>query len=218
MSYKAIIIGASGLIGSELLKLMTEDDNFNEVVLITRRPLSTSHRKVRQIIISFDQLNEISTEISGDGIFSCLGSTKAKTPDAAEYRKIEYDYTLTIARLGLNNGVQQFHYVSSLGADSASSNSYLKLKGEVESALKTLSFNSLHIYRPSYLTGHRVEKRLDDKLMAPLMTVLNNFMIGSLSKYRSIPAAVVARAMVNQFIKNKKGVFTYPSNIIKQLA
>jgi uncharacterized protein YbjT (DUF2867 family) len=218
MSYKAIIIGASGLIGSELVKLVTAGNNFNEVVLITRRPLSYNHKKIRQVVIDFDKLNEIAQEISGDVIFSCLGSTKGKTPDSVEYRKIEYDYTLNIARMGLNNHVQQFHFVSSLGADATSSNSYLKLKGEVEHGLKALTIKSLNIYQPSYLTGARTEQRLDDKLMRPLMSVLDHLLIGGLKKYRSIPAEVVAKAMVNQCLKNKKGVFTYPSNIIKQLA
>ena len=218
MSYKAIIIGASGLIGSELVKLVTENDNFSEVVLISRRALGNYNKKVRQVVIDFDKQSEISNEISGDDIFSCLGSTKGKTPNALDYRKIEYDYTLNIARIGLKNHVPQFHFVSSLGADPTSSNSYLKLKGEVEIALKQLTFSSLYLYQPSYLTGQRTEKRFDDKIMKPLMSVLDRFLIAGLNKYRSIPAEVVAAAMVNQSLKNQKGVFTYPSNIIKQLA
>jgi uncharacterized protein YbjT (DUF2867 family) len=218
MSYKAIIIGASGLIGSELVKLVTKNDHFSELVLISRRPLVNSNNKVRQLVIHFDQLRDISSEISGEVIFSCLGTNKGKTPDSADYRKIEHDYTLNIANIGLSNNVRQYHFVSSLGADPTSSSSYLKLKGEVEDDLKKLTFNSLHLYQPSYLTGDRVEKRLDDKLMRPLMSVLDKFLIGSLGKYKSISAEVVARAMVHQCLENKKGVFTYPSNIIKQLA
>ena len=218
MSYKAIIIGASGLIGSELIKQVISCEEFREIVLITRRPLNLYNKKIRQIVIDFDHISDISDEISGDIIFSCLGSTRSKTPDLAEYRKIEFDYTLNIARIGLSNHVKQFHYVSSLGANSSSSNSYLKLKGEVENALKTLPYYGLHIYQPSYLTGKRDENRLADRLMHPFMGLIDKLLVGKLNKYKSIRAETVAAAMCKQALTNNKGTFTYPSNTIKQLA
>lgn len=218
MSYKAIIIGASGLIGSELVKQVSTSDEFNEIVLLTRRQLNIYNNKTRQIVVNFDHLADIEKEISGDVIFCCLGSTRSKTPDQKEYRKIEYDYTVHIAEIGLKNQVRQFHYISSLGADPSSSNSYLKLKGEVEERLKQLPFESLHIYQPSYLTGDREEKRMDDKIMQPLMQIIDPLLFGNLRKFRSIPAETVAKAMLNQSLKNQKGTFIYPSNIIKQLA
>ena len=218
MSYKAIIVGASGLIGSELLKQLTEYREFDEIVLIIRRPLTVSNSRVREIVVDFDHLKDISKEISGDVIYSCLGSTRKKTPVASEYRKIEYDYTLNIARMGLNNGVKQFHYISSLGADVSSSTSYLRLKGEVEKALIALPYPALHIYQPSYLKGNRAEKRLDNKLMRPLMSVLDPLLVGKLSKYKSITSESVAKAMIKQTLANNKGVFIHPSNIIKELA
>lgn len=218
MSYKAIIIGASGLIGGELLKHISISDAFHEILLINRRPLNISSNKIRQIVIDFDQLADISKEIAGDVIFSCLGSTRKKTPDPIQYRKIEFDYTVNIAQYGLSNHVKQFHYVSSLGADSSSSSSYLKLKGEVENRLKELAINSLHIYQPSFLTGKRQENRTVEKLMLPLTRLINPLLVGKLSKYQSIPAETVAKAMLNQSLKSSEGVFTYPSDIIKQLA
>ena len=218
MSFKAIIVGASGLIGSELLKCVSASDTFSEVLLINRRPLSINSSKIREVVINFDKLADIAGEISGDVIFSCLGTTRGKTPDAARYRKIELDYTLSIARYGLKNGAEQFHYVSSLGADPSSSSSYLKLKGEVENKLKELSFRILHIYQPSFLTGERRENRIAEKLMAPVMSLINPLLTGKLRKFQSISAEAVAKAMLNQSLENKEGVFTYPSDIIKQLA
>lgn len=218
MSYKAIIIGASGLIGSEVLRQVCNSEQFNEVVVITRRSLNVYDKKIREIVVNFDAVDSIAREITGDIIFSCLGTTRSKTPNTNEYRKIEYDYTLNIAKIALENQVKQFHYVSSLGANKSSGSSYLKLKGEVEEKLRELPFRAMHIYQPSYLTGHRAEQRLDDKFMVPLMRLLNPLLLGSLGKYKSIPAETVARAMINQSLKNQKGTFTYPSNIIKQLA
>jgi uncharacterized protein YbjT (DUF2867 family) len=218
MSYKAIIIGASGLIGSELLKQVSANEAFSEILVISRRPTGTFNQKVREIVVDFDRLPDIANEIRGDVIFSCLGTTRSKTPDPDQYRKIEWDYTLTIARIGLANQCKQFHYVSSLGADLNSSSSYLKLKGEVESALKALSYPGMHIYQPSFLTGKRKENRLAEKIMLPVMRILDNLLIGSLKKYQSVSAETVAKAMLNQSLSNKPGVFTYPSDIIKQLA
>ena len=218
MSHKAIIVGASGLIGSELLKLVSANDAYNDILLINRRSLKTSGSKIREIVIDFDKLADISDRISGDVIFSCLGTTRGKTPHAAQYRKIELDYTLNIAKHGLKNGVEQFHYVSSLGADISSSSSYLKLKGEVEDLLKSLQFNSLHIYQPSFLTGERTETRITEKLMSPLMSLINPLLVGKLRKFQSISAEAVAKAMLNQSLKSMEGIYTYPSDIIKQLA
>lgn len=218
MSNKAIIIGASGLIGNAVLRQLCDNEQFTEIVVLTRRSLGTYEKKVREIVIDFDNLNSIAKEITGDSIFSCLGSTRSKTPDVNDYRKIEYDYTINIAKIALENKVAQFHYISSLGADSSSKSSYLKLKGEVEEKLRQLPFRSMHIYQPSYLTGNRIEKRLDDKIMKPLMRLVNPLLLGSLSRYKSIAASTVAGAMINESLKNQKGTFIYPSNIIKQLA
>jgi uncharacterized protein YbjT (DUF2867 family) len=218
MSYKAIIIGASGLIGSELLKRALISDDFHEILLINRRPLNITNNKIREIVIDFDKLADISDQISGDITFSCLGTTRGKTPDARQYRKIELDYTLSIANYGLTNGIKQFHYVSSLGADASSSSFYLKLKGEVENQLKVLPIRSLHIYQPSFLTGERHENRLAENLMAPVMRLINPLLTGRLRKFQSISAKAVAEAMLKQSLKSKEGIFTYPSDIIKQLA
>ena len=147
-----------------------------------------------------------------------MGTTKSKTPDPLTYHKIEYDYTLSLAQIGLEQGVSQFHYVSSLGADSSSSNSYLRLKGEVEEALKNLPFKSVHIYQPSYITGERREKRWEDSLIKPVMRLLNPLLSGKLSKYKSITAESVVSTMLKQSLKNLEGTFTYPSNIIQQLS
>ena len=218
MSIKAVIAGASGLIGSTLVKQILTNAKFTEVVLLSRRLTGVYRDKVSEEIVDFDHLEKSASLISGDIIFSCLGTTKSKTPDPSTYHKIEYDYTLSLAQIGLEQGVSQFHYVSSLGADSSSSNSYLRLKGEVEEALKNLPFKSVHIYQPSYITGERREKRWEDSLIKPVMRLLNPLLSGKLSKYKSITAESVVSTMLKQSLKNLEGTFTYPSNIIQQLS
>lgn len=218
MSYKAILIGASGLIGSKLLEQLTQSDQISEVLVLVRKALDISHPKIRQILVNFDKLEIHSADIQADIIFSCLGTTRTKTPDPLLYRKVDMDYPLMIAEFGLKNGASQFHIVSSLGANTASSNSYLKLKGELENRLEKLNYPSLHIYQPSYLRGERKERRIADKIMMPLVRLIDPLLFGSLKKYRSIQAETVAKAMLNQSLKNLKGSFIYMSNQIQQIA
>jgi uncharacterized protein YbjT (DUF2867 family) len=218
MSNKAIIAGASGLIGSKLLYLLLDEPGYDEVLALVRTELPVKHKKLVQLIIDFDTLDEYSSSINDHAIFCCLGSTRKKTPDLAVYRKIDHDYPLKLAQLAKQNGVDQYHLVSALGDNSKSSNFYTKMKGETEEAIKHVGLKYLHIYEPSVLTGDRQEYRSGERFLISVMTLLNPLLIGGLKKYRSIPAETVAKAMYNQSLKKDEGVFTYSSDKIKLLA
>ena len=218
MSNKAIIAGASGLIGSKLLNILLNEPAYNEVLILVRKVLPIEHQKLVQLIVDFDKLDEYAASINGHAIFCCLGSTRKKTPDLAVYRKIDHDYPVKLAQLGKQNGVEQYHLVSSLGANSKSSSFYLKIKGETEDDLQQVSLKCLHIYEPSFLTGDRAEYRPVERKTSVLMKLIDPLLIGGLKKYRSIPAQTVAQAMFNESIKNEEGVFIHPSDKIKLLA
>ena len=218
MPYKVILVGASGLIGSNLLSELIKSEAISEVLLLVRRSSGSSNFKVKELIVNFDEPNSYSADIQADIIYSCLGTTKSETPNSALYRQIDLGYPLNLAKLGQQNGVTQFHIISSLGADAESSNSYLKLKGELEQELKKLNIPSLHIYQPSFLIGERKKKRLADRIMEPIFNLIDPLLIGPLKKYRSIKAADVAKVMLNQSIQNLQGSFIYPSIQIQELA
>jgi uncharacterized protein YbjT (DUF2867 family) len=218
MPYQVILVGASGLIGSNLLSLLIESAEISRILLLVRKPLNINNPKVQELILNFDELEKISTEIKADIIYSCLGTTKSANPDKVQYRNIDLGYPLKLAEIGKRNGVLQFHLVSALGADSLASNSYLKLKGELEKKLKKLSIVSLHIYQPSLLTGNRRESRTIEKFAISVFKLINPLLIGPLKKYRSIKAETVAQAMLNQSLKKLTGTFTYPSIQIQELA
>jgi uncharacterized protein YbjT (DUF2867 family) len=218
MSYRVILVGASGLIGSNLLSELIQSEEISEILLPVRKSTDISNPKVKELILNFDELNTYSSHIQGDIIYSCLGTTKRETPDSKLYRKIDLEYPLNLAKLGVKNGVSQFHIISSFGADAESSNSYLKLKGELEQELKKLNIPSLHIYQPSFLIGNRKENRLADKIMKPIFKLIDPLLIGTLKKYRSIKAVNVAKVMLSQSIKDLKGTFIYPSIQIQELA
>jgi uncharacterized protein YbjT (DUF2867 family) len=218
MQYKAVIAGASGLIGNLLLEHLLNHPDFNEVLVLVRKKIDLQHTKLKQVIVDFDNLSNYESEITGHALFCCLGSTRKKTPDLKTYRKIDHDYTIQLAKIAAKNSMQQFHLVSALGANPRSSNFYTKLKGETEQDLKQVNMPAIYIYQPSLLTGNRKEKRFAERIFMKLAKWINPLLIGRLKKYRSIAADTVAQAMVKQALKNDSGIFTYPSDQIKKLA
>ena len=215
---RALIFGASGLIGSELLKLTLNDPYFSSVTVVVRKRLSLSNNKLTQIISTFEELEENQMSLQGDIVFSCLGTTKRKTPDPKEYYKIDHDYPILASKIALKNGAKYIHLVSSLGASNSSSSTYLKLKGELENAISKLTFEGIHFYRPSLIVGKRNEDRPLEDISTLIFKIINPLLLGSFRKYRSIAATDIARAMVSKAKQETKGVHIYQSNIIKELA
>src|SRR4051812_46904264 len=117
MGKKAIVTGATGLIGSQLVEILLAADTYDEVLILARRKLDVSHPKLTQLVIDFDHIESHSSSITGDAVFSCLGTTRNKTPDVSTYYKIDHDYPLRLAKMAKANGIKQFHLVSSIGAN-----------------------------------------------------------------------------------------------------
>ena len=217
MAYKAIIAGASGLIGSNLLNILLDQPQYNEVLIIVRKELPIQNEKLKQLIVDFDKLDNYADAITGHAIFSCLGTTNAQTPDKDQYKKIDHDYPLHLARLAKQNGVEQFHVVTAIGADKTSSTFYLKLKGELEEDLKQVGLPTLHIYQPSMLVGRTDGSRFGEKALVTLFKLINPLMVGGLKKYRSIEGHTVARAMFKKSLDAAPGTFTYTSDKIQSI-
>jgi uncharacterized protein YbjT (DUF2867 family) len=218
MANKAVIAGASGLIGGELLQIILQENYYEEVLILVRKEIPVQHKKLVQLIIDFDNLDQYQYSINGHALFCCLGSTKRKTPDLNIYRKIDHDYPVKLAQIIKQNNVPHFHLVSAIGADSSSSNFYTKMKGQTEEAIQAISIKSLHIYQPSLLTGKRNEKRLLETIATVMIKIIDPLLVGGLRKYRSISAKTVAQAMYKQSLNQDEGIFIHPSDHIKQLA
>jgi uncharacterized protein YbjT (DUF2867 family) len=218
MVNKAVIAGASGLVGRELLQILLQEDYYTEVLVIVRSVLPVQHKKLVQLVVDFDNLQQHEQAITGHAVFCCLGTTKSKTPNLTTYRKIDHDYPVILAQIAKRNGVSQYHLISAIGADINSKTFYTKLKGETERDIEAINLLTLHVYQPSLLTGNRGEKRMLEKLATVIMKGLNPLLTGSLKKYRSIPATTVALAMYKQSLNQETGVFVHPSDHIKQIA
>ena len=214
MAYKAIIAGASGLIGSNLLKILLDAAEYTEVLVLVRKELPLQHKKLVQLVINFDDLDKHAAAITGHAVFSCLGTTNAQTPDKQQYRKIDHDYPVQLAQLAKHNGVDQFHVVSAMGANANSNMFYVKLKGELEDDLKAIGLKKLYIYQPSMLIGDREKPRFAERLLFGLFKVIDPLLFGSLKKYRSVKSPTVANAMFKKSLEGATGTFTYTSDKI----
>lgn len=218
MAKTAIITGASGLIGSKLLTMLLHNKEYDKVVSLGRKKLKIKHAKLTQQVVDFEDPETYELYMQGDVFFCCLGTTQKQTPDKNSYYKIDHDFPVSLANSASKVGIQQFHFISAIGANRSSSNFYLKTKGETEDDLKKAGLACLIIYQPSLLTGRRKKQRFGERMAAIIMKVINPFLMGGLKKYRSIAAFTVAKAMLNQSLKEKKGVSVYTTNQIKQRA
>ena len=213
----ATLIGATGLIGGELLKLLLDDPYFENIRILVRRPFTMEHPKLQKKLVDFTDADSSLVALDGsDVVFVAVGTTQKKVKgDKGAYRKVDYDIPVNIARYCKIAGCKIFVLVSSIGANSKSNNFYLKLKGEVEDAIMKIQIETVHIMQPSMLLGKRSESRPLEKIGQPLMKVFS-FLIPS--KYKPITARDVAKAMVAVSKKNEEGFFVYGYGEIKKIS
>ncbi len=206
--HSAVIIGATGLIGSQLLHLLLEDNYFGHVKIIGRREVAVKHDKLSASVIDFADKEAYRNALSGsDIIFCAIGTTQQKVKgDQTAYRKIDFDIPVNAARLGARESVSQMLLVSSVGANRESKNFYLRLKGEVEESIIQSGPSSISIFRPSMLLGDRKEFRLAEKIVQPVMKTLS-FLIPA--KYKPIHAHDVAKSMIAASKRVAKGANIY---------
>jgi uncharacterized protein YbjT (DUF2867 family) len=203
---KAIVLGASGLIGNQLVSLLLNDHSFSQVTLFVRKELSFLDVKLKQITLDFTDLESYQSQFAGSVLFLCLGTTRKKTPNIEHYRAIDYGITLRAAKLAKSEDIEEVHLISSIGASSDSSIFYNKLKGQIEEDLIKIGFETTYIYQPSILIGTRNEFRRTELFFQKLMPLFDLFMIGKLKKYHSVSKEKLAQAILNHHLNAKKGV------------
>jgi len=204
---KAAVAGSTGFIGSILLNLLKDDQDFSEVQVLSRRALDLS-----------DKFNVLVGDISAqklanvDVAFCALGTTIATAGSKDAFYHVDHDMVIDFAKNAKEAGAKTFVLVSSVGANPNTSNFYLKVKGETEKDLEAIGFDSLIILRPSMLMGERKEFRLGELIGKGIMTLANPLMLGSLSKYKGIQGKTVANAMLKLGKENLKGIHVLEGN------
>ena len=192
----ALIFGSSGLVGKNLLNQVINNSNYSKIKIFVRSSPDISDQKIEIINTDFKDLEIIKNLITGDDCFFCIGTTKKKSPDKKEYRRIELDLPKQIAQISKSNNVKSFIFVSSGFADPKNSGDYLKFKGLVEEEIKSLNFEKIGILRPSFLLGKRKEKRLGEKIGISIFKFLSPLFVGPIKKMKPIHSEKVAKAMI----------------------
>jgi uncharacterized protein YbjT (DUF2867 family) len=200
MSRIALILGATGLVGRECVHQFAESPEFSRVVTLTRRPLRDAHHaKIERHVVDFERLDDAKERFRVSHIVCALGTTIRKAGSQASFRRVDHDYPLMAARLGVQEGARHFLLVSALGANPRSRLFYNRVKGEVEQAIRALPYRSVTIARPSILLGDREESRIGETIGKALSMFAPR-------RIKAVPARDVAAALLRAALEDAPGV------------
>ena len=217
MGKTATVIGATGMIGSLLVDELLQDNDFDTVRILIRRPVKTEHPRLEKKLVDFNDSDSLLIALTDtDYLFCAIGTTNKKVRgNKDEYRKIDYDIPLRVARLGKMVGCENFSIVSAVSANPKSSTFYIRLKGEVEEAINSVNIRTVNVMRPSMLLGPRSEKRAMERILQSVFSSVS-FLIPS--KFKGIEGKDVAKAMITAAKKDKPGFFIFHYKEMMELA
>lgn len=214
----ALIVGATGLTGSELVKTLLDHPAYNKVTIFVRRPLDIQNPKLEQVRVDFNNLDKYKKHFEVEDVFCCLGTTIKKAGSQKAFRRVDYEIPVAFARLAKSAGAKNFLVISAMGADSRSNVFYSRVKGQLEDSLKKMDFLALHIFRPSLLLGDRKEFRLGEKAASLIAPVFSPLLRGGMAKFKPIHAEQVAQAMCAAAQTDNEGIHVHPSDQIAEMA
>jgi uncharacterized protein YbjT (DUF2867 family) len=214
----AIVAGASGLVGERVLRRLLAGGLYDRVVAFVRGPLNMTHKKLEQRTVDYERMARMSAFPRAEDVFCCLGTTIRRAGSPEAFRKVDVEYVARLAEVSVRAGAGEFLLVSAVGADPRSKNFYLRCKGEAEGVVRTLPFRGVQIFRPSFLIGHRRERRAGEAIATAAARVLSVAMIGPASRYRPIRADDVAKAMAAVALESPPGIHVYESKAMQALA
>jgi hypothetical protein len=203
---KALIIGATGATGKDLLSQLVADDRYTQVHSFVRKPTTFTHPKLHTHVVNFDAPDTWADLLCGDVAFSCLGTTLAVAGSKEAQWRVDYDYQYTFAQQCRNNGVSTFVLVSAAGAKAQSKLFYNRMKGQLEDAVKALDFPRLLIFQPSILIRSNSD-RVGENFTVKAFKFLNK--LGILKRYRPMPTEILAQKMRKEVATTAKGIHTF---------
>tara|TARA_B100001750_G_C15405249_1_gene544789 strand:+ start:140 stop:787 length:648 start_codon:yes stop_codon:yes gene_type:complete len=197
----ALVLGASGLIGSEVLKVCLNSDHYNRVIAPVRTTLGMDHGKLTEMAIDFN-MPPWEDLFPVDHIYCCLGTTIKKAGSQGNFKKVDHDYPLAFAGAAKKWNTSVFSIVTAAGSNVRSKIFYNKVKGELEDKLKSLYLNTTLVFQPSLLLGEREEFRLGEKIGAGIAK-LTGWMTPL--SFRAISGQRVAQTMVKETLADRTG-------------
>ena len=212
---RALLAGATGLVGAELLQVLLASVDYQRVHLVQRRPGTVEHSKAIEHLVSFDELSSLEIEDRITDAFCALGTTIAKAGSIEQLQKVDRDYVQDFGRVTKKLGAERLSVVSAIGADPKSINYFNRTKGEMEALLAELDLPSLRIFRPSLLLGAREERRPKEVVAGVVLGALSPLLAGPLRRYRGVEAAQVARAMYATSLEDFSAVRIFESDEIQ---
>jgi len=203
----ALVIGATGATGQEIVSQLLEDDSFNSVSIFVRKEPNITHSKLKTYVIDFSKLEEYKELIKGDVLFSCLGTTLRDAGSKEKQYLVDYTYQYEFAKIASDNGVPIYSLISSTGANENSPFFYPKIKGKLEEAVKKLPFKIVQIFQPPTLIRQKNLIRLGEKIGIKIFGFLNSF--GILKSQKPLPVSNLAKVMIDHLkMKQKEKVKT----------
>ena len=213
-----LLAGATGLTGARTLDALLEAPDIARVLAITRRPLGREHSRLANRIVQFENIETQLKGISCEAALCCLGTTMRRAGSRERFRAVDLEAVLAFARVAKAAGARRFAVISSVSANPASRNFYLRTKGEMEEELEALGFESLDILQPSMLLGWRAEMRPLELLAMTFMPLMNPLLAGKYAIYRGIAARTLGAAMLGATRSGRRGVQRYTHDGIEALA
>lgn len=198
---KAIVIGATGLIGRSLIHQLLENPDVSGVLIFARRSSRIEHPKLKEEIVNFDEVGQWKNKVQGDVLFSAMGTTLKTVGSKEAQFRIDHDYQLFVAEAAAHNGVKNYVLISSVNASSRSPFFYLKMKGQLEDKIRKLPFQSVTILRPGPLTGHREKPRMMEEVSTTILSVLP-----VPSGMKPVEGDQVAKVAIDYGLKGRAGV------------
>ncbi len=226
----ATVVGATGLVGSFLLKHLEKDNAYAEVYAFSRSaPKLDNTSRIKWIQFPADiklssehdeaDLERLSSVLpEGNDFFSCLGTTKAKAGGAEAFFAIDYQLNFLLAKAAVRNDYSQYFLTSSIGADARSSFFYNRVKGELELAIKCLPFWSIQIFQPSVLIGARNENRCGERAAESLLSITSSLFGNAIRNFRPIEAETVAICMVKAARETRGGIKIHSNAVMNKTA
>ncbi|WP_109833199.1 NAD-dependent epimerase/dehydratase family protein [Reichenbachiella versicolor] len=206
----AVIVGATGLVGRELLNVLLEHDYYSKVLLVGRRSPEVKDNRIEEVVVDFNRLSDYKSQISANDYYCCIGTTMGKAKNKETFFKVDFSFPMELAKMAKEDPqFEVFNVVTSYGANPESGLFYNAVKGQLEDALRDLNLKTLHIYQPSLLLGYRPHFRLWEELAKIVSSVFSFFIIGSRLRFWAIKGREVAEAMFYVSKSGESGVHVH---------
>jgi len=217
-SARAIVVGATGLVGTQLVRLLLDDARYARVVTLVRRDVPVLGPRHEVYVVDFSRLETFAPPFERADVYCALGTTMRQAGSKEAFREVDYGYVVRLAELAAAGGARSFGLVSATSASEKSPFFYSRVKGEAERAVAAAGLPSVAIFRPSLLTGPRAERRRGEQIAEAVLRPLTPLLRGPLAGLRPIAAETVARAMAHVVPQAHPGVHVYEPEAIRETA